>query len=461
MNPASLDMTTEHNVTETLAEFALKAEFERLPRQVVTVAKQCVLDWLGCTLAGTKDPFAKILLEEISEQGGNKQASVVGTNVRCTLQQAALVNGALSHVLDYDDVHLDMPGHPSAPVVPAALALTELTNATGADFITAVAVAIEVECRIGRLMGPTHYSHGWNPSGTIGTFGATVAAARLMHLSIKQLLHALGLAGTQAAGLQSMIKTQAMTFHSGRAASSGVLAASLAAKGMTANNQVLDCAQGFAATQSQAVNPSAALQGLNKEWRILDTIFKHHVCCFGAHPALEATYSSVREHDLAPGDILSVDAYVSTFINKLCNVTDPQTVPEMKFCIPLNLAMTLTGVDTGDVDSYSLEQITRPEIARTKNLVQMHHEPTFPDWQSDVDIHLKDGTTLHGTANLAEANRDLADQDQRLSSKFLNLAGSTLGKSSAAKALDLLRCIEELPDLKTLMALSTFEKEFQ
>jgi 2-methylcitrate dehydratase PrpD len=236
------------NLTAKLARHIVSYRRAELDSAALTVAKQCILDWYGVTLAGANEPVARILREEIatSAQG---PSSIVGFNLRCSPADAALVNGATSHALDYDDVH-PLIGHPTATVLPAVLAIAEAKGRSGMDVLRAFIAGYETAGFVGSLAMPSHYERGFHATATLGSFGAAAAAGLLLDLDEAQMAFALGLAGTQAAGLKSMFGTMAKPFHAGRAAANGVLAARLAERGFTANPGVLEVAQGFVATQS-------------------------------------------------------------------------------------------------------------------------------------------------------------------------------------------------------------------
>ncbi|MEP6871362.1 MAG: MmgE/PrpD family protein, partial [Anaerolineaceae bacterium] len=190
-----MTVPTMEGVTRALGARARAISFDSLPNDVVFLARQCVLDWMGVTLAGADEPLARILREEAIESGGNPQATIIAGGLRTSAQQAALINGAASHALDFDDVQMTMSGHPSVPIIPALLALAEHRGASGADFIAAFVAGFEMECRVGALVMPGHYSTGFHATGTLGTFGAAAACARLMGLNEEQWLNALGIAG--------------------------------------------------------------------------------------------------------------------------------------------------------------------------------------------------------------------------------------------------------------------------
>ncbi len=173
-------------VTAILSEHCRNIRYESLPSEAIEAAKHCLLDWLGVTLAGSNEPLARMLREDALADGGTPQATLLGDGQRVTAKQAALVNGAASHALDYDDVVLAMNGHPSVPLWPALLALAEHRGGTGRDVLAAFVAGFEMECRVGMLVMPGHYSTGFHSTGTLGTFGAAAACAHLLRFDQEQ-----------------------------------------------------------------------------------------------------------------------------------------------------------------------------------------------------------------------------------------------------------------------------------
>src|SRR5579859_1636831 len=241
---------TMPNLTAKLAHHIVGYRSAALDRAALTVAKQCVLDWYGVALAGSNEPVARILREEIATSGQGS-SSIVGFNLRCSPVDAALINGATSHALDYDDVH-PLIGHPTAAVLPAVLSIAEAKGRSGMDVLRAFIAGYEAAGFVGSLVMRSHYERGFHSTATLGSFGAAAAAGLLLDLDEAQMTIALGLAGTQAAGLKSMFGTMAKPFHAGRAAANGVLAARLAKGGFTAAEDVLDVDQGFIDTHGRA-----------------------------------------------------------------------------------------------------------------------------------------------------------------------------------------------------------------
>ena len=255
------DTTEPVLVTAALAEKAANLRYDDLSTEARTVAGHCFMDFFGVTLAARHEPLANILAEQIAEDGGTPQATVIGRGTRANIEQAALLNGAMSHALDFDDVNFSLGGHPTVPIAPAVLALAEHRKLDGKRLLEAFAAGFETECRIGRLVGRSHYQRGWHTTATVGAIGAAAAVSNMLRLDAATTAHALGIAATQAAGLKSVFGTMCKPLHPGRAAAIGLQAARLAQRGFTCNPAILDVEQGFTATQSEEPEPESRARG--------------------------------------------------------------------------------------------------------------------------------------------------------------------------------------------------------
>src|SRR3954467_5847511 len=275
------------DLTRTLAAQASAVTYDALPEPVRALARQCVLDYYGVALAGADDPLAKILLDELAEAGGATQASIIGHKARLPPLSAALVNGAIGHALDYDDVNLAMPGHPSVAILPGLIALAEMRRSSGRELIAAFVAGYETACRIGSALRPGHYNLGFHATGPVGAFGAAAPCARLLGLDAEATARALGIAGTQAAGLKSQFGTMCKPFHAGKASQNGLLAARLAARGFSSRPDTVECEQGFAATHGPDFHPEAALADPPDGFYILANLFKYHAACYLTHGPIE------------------------------------------------------------------------------------------------------------------------------------------------------------------------------
>ena len=288
------------NLTQVLARKSAALEYDDLPQEAHELARQCILDYFGVAVAGAGDELVRLLLDELTEAGGATQASVIGHQSRLPALSAALVNGAAGHALDYDDVNMAMPGHPSVAILPGLLALAELKRSSGREVITAFVAGYETACRIGAALQPGHYNLGFHSTGTVGAFGAAAACARLLGLDAEATAMALGIAGTQAAGLKSQFGTMCKPFHAGKAAQNGLLAARLAARGFSSRADIIEGIQGFALTHGPDFSPEAALATPEVGLHLFANLFKYHAACYLTHAPIECARRLREQHRLTP-----------------------------------------------------------------------------------------------------------------------------------------------------------------
>lgn len=445
----------EFTVTDTLAGRAAALRFEDLTPAALTVAKQCLLDWLGVSIAGSDDPLVRILLQERSDAGLAGSAAVVGRTERLALPAAILVNGAMSHALDYDDVHKAMRGHPSVPVAPVALGLGAHLRASGRDALTAFVAGFETECRVGALCAGDHYARGFHPTGTIGTFGAAAAAGRLLGLDSERMTMAFGVAGTQAAGLKSAFGTHCKPLHAGRAAEAGLLAARLAARGFTAQADILGNEQGFAKTQSSGFDRAAAEADPPGGFHVTRTMFKYHAACFLTHSSVEALKALRDQHRMAPGDVREVALHVQAAHLKICGIEQPKTGLEVKFSLRMMAALVLAGIDTANDSSYTDELAARADLVTLRDKVVV-----VPDWQgegsaAEVVLTLAGGQRYAMQYDVGVPMQDLDRQWALLEAKFRSLVAPRLGNERSAQLIAACRAAERLDDIGELLELAT------
>ncbi|MPZ42761.1 MAG: MmgE/PrpD family protein [Betaproteobacteria bacterium] len=429
------------DVTRALVERALAIDYTRLPEDVRTLARQCLLDWFAVTLAGIGDPLVELLLDAAREEGGTAAATVVGRGVQLTRAQAALVNGTASHVLDYDDVNLNINGHPSAVLVPAVLAMAEATDAPGSELLSAFVAGYEAACRAGRLAAPGHYLRGYHATSTVGGLGAAVACARLLRLDAERTAMALGIAATEAAGLKAMFGTQCKPFHAGMAAEHGIRAALLAQRGMQSRTDALECRQGFAQVLSPDLDPQAAL-GDPEAYFIRDNLFKYHAACYGTHSAIECARTLRAEHRFAPDEIESVTVRVERGADAVCNIASPRTGLEAKFSLRLTTAMALCGRDTADLAVYSESTAADPVLVGVRDRIRMELIEGWPLMQTEVALGLRGGRRLVTACDTGIPSADYARQGTRLQEKFVRLTRPVLGAERSARLLERLNAIE-------------------
>lgn len=442
------------DVTRRIAEVVSQLRYDDLPAQVVEVAKHCLLDWLAVTIAGSREPLTAILRAEAAAECSDPACTLIGGGGKASPYWAALVNGSASHALDYDDVLAAMGGHPSVPVLPGLAALAEVAPTSGRAFITAFVAGVETERRIAAAVLPEHYNRGFHPTATLGTFGAAAACAHLLGLDLPQWRTALGLAGTQAAGLKCMFGTMAKPLHAGRASASGLLAARLASRGFSAAPDVLEAAQGFAETQTLSWQPDRALAIPAGEFAIASVLFKHHAACYLTHATIEALQQLRARYRLQPDQIDHVLVQVPAGHLRICNVQNPATGLEAKFSLRFVSAMALLGTST-DERAFDDAVVAEPQLTALRDRVSVAAEERLPSkYSSRVRVRLKGGGTIESKADVSVpvAAGHLPEQWTKLGAKFDALVTPVLGDERGGRLREEVARLEDLHDVGGLIA---------
>jgi 2-methylcitrate dehydratase PrpD len=451
MNAIS-DIQAGKGLTRALTEQARALRLQDIPETIRSWARQCVLDYVACGIAGASDELVTILLAEMQEQGGKEAASLLGHPGRLPTPSVAIVNGAAAHALDFDDVNLAMPGHPSVAILPALLALAEERGSSGADVLTAFVAGYELQCRIGRVVSPGHYDVlGFHATATVGSFGAAAACAHLLGLNADQFATALGIAGTQAAGLKSMFGTMCKPLHAGKASYHGMMAAKLAARGFTSRTDVIECGQGFARTHSPDFNPEKAFDTPPNGWWIANNLFKYHASCYMTHAAIESARKLREQLGFAPDQVDRIDVRLEESCDRICNIPEPKTGLEAKFSLRLTTAMGLAGLDTSRLSTYSAEVAADPVLIGLRDKVSFDFRTGIPNTFTEIELSLRDGSKLTARHDSGVPDADVAHQGTRLESKFAALVDPVLGTEKAARLIADIGRLDSLPDMSGLL----------
>ncbi|WWR45237.1 MmgE/PrpD family protein [Roseovarius sp. S88] len=412
-------------LSETLSDFAISTRFDD---DALEIMRLSMLDWAAVAIAGQNEPVAQILRDQAQEEGGAPEAGLVGTALRVPARMAAMVNGTISHALDYDDTHFAHIGHPSVAVVPAALATAERVGASGDDVQQAALVGVEASIRVGVWLGRGHYQTGFHQTATAGAFGATLGAGRLLGLDAAQMRSALGLVATRTSGLKSQFGTMGKPFNAGLAASNGVEAAVLTAKGFVSNPSALEAAQGFGPTHHGA-GDLTALNGLGQEWLFPTVQHKFHACCHGLHATLEA----LAECDAPPDAIAKVQISTHPRWMTVCNIAQPTTGLKAKFSYAQVVAMRLLGYDTARLDSFTDALTQDPAVIAMRQKVEVVEDNALSEMQARVDVTLRTGDVVTLSHDL-DTPVPLEARTNRIKTK----ATSLLGASRAEALWDLI-----------------------
>jgi len=445
---------SETGLTHVLASKAAGLDYDNLPPPARELVRQCVLDYLGVAVAGASDGLVRLLLDEMNEAGGAPTASVIGHELRLPALSAALVNGAAAHALDYDDVNMAMPGHPSVAILPALLALAELRRSSGHAVATAFVAGYETTCRIGAALQPGHYNLGFHSTGTIGSFGAAAACARLLGLDAETTAIALGIAGTQAAGLKSQFGTMCKPFHAGKAAQCGLLAARLAARGFSSRTDIVECVQGFALTHGPDFAPAAALAEPEGGLHLFANLFKYHAACYLTHAPIECARRLREDHRLEPDAIAGITLRLDASCERVCNIPAPSDGLQSKFSLRQTVAMALAGVDTASLGAYSAENARDPRLVGLRERVVLDWQDSWPQTLSELELELTDGRRPMARHDAGIPAGDIADQGRRLAAKFDSLVEPVLGPSRTRELRETIAGLDSLADIGTLARLA-------
>jgi 2-methylcitrate dehydratase PrpD len=420
-------------LTGALAERSCALSLPDIPADVLEIARNCVLDWFGVTLGGSVQEAPLLLLELLAgeREAGRGSATVVGHATRLAPPEAALVNGTSSHVLDFDDVNTTLLGHVSVATLAAALALAEQRDATVLELLTAFVAGYETACRIALALGPEPYLRGHHATGTIGTFGAAAACARMLELDADTSAVAIGIAASQAAGLKCSFGTMTKSLHAGNACRNGLLAAMLAARGFTASANAIEAPQGFAAAAGGRCDLAAALAEPPSGWHLRDNLFKHHASCFFTHSTIEGLRELAGARPFPAEEIERVALHVSELELGTCVIAEPVTALEVKFSIAHLAAMALLGRPTSRIGD---EDASDQEVIALRGRVVLIEDGT-PREPTLVEVELRSGEVLRARCDVSSPRFTPQEERRRLSEKFLPLAETALPAPAAGRLL--------------------------
>jgi 2-methylcitrate dehydratase PrpD len=455
--------------TRALARFCAALSFDELPREVVSKAKLCILDTLGCCFFGASLPPVRMLAAVAAAERAAGTAAVIGTPLRTSAALAALVNGSSAHAFHLDDIHLESSLHPGALALPVALALAEggdrRAGVSGRDFIVALVAGYELGIRVGLAAKGGMLEGGFHNQGTTGVFVAAATAARMLRLDPVQTQHVLGIAGSQAAGLMAAQDAAATrSFHCGRAAQSGVYAAQLAARGYTGIPDVLDGAYGtfFSAfLQQSAAEPLT--EGLGTHWHTLRVGFKPAPAANGCITAMTAIDKIMRAHRLVATDIIKVTAFVSESTLHHCGWPyEPERIRSVLSAqMSLRYGIAVMALDrNAGAAQFQESRIRAPDILDFVSRIGVEHEPQFEgeDGRYRVACRLRvkcrKGTEYEAIVRYRKGSPEDPMSEVELMEKFLGLTRPSAG-DRARQIAPLVAQIETCDDLSTLSPLLT------
>jgi 2-methylcitrate dehydratase PrpD len=455
---ATVDATAPTGLAQALGARVAAFQWCDIPAEALHWAKVGILDTVGVTLAGGREPAPRLVARSLDLAQG--PSLIFGEARRVGALDAAFINGTASHALDFDDCNNTLGGHPSAPVLSALFPMADELGSNGRDFVLAYIAGFEVETKIALAVNFHHYTKGWHPTATLGTFGAAAACARLMGLDARKTSVALALAASFASGIKANFGTMAKPMHVGHCARSGLLAARLAHSGFTANpEEVFEHEQGFL-NVFNGPGTYDARRALDAWAAPLDIVkpgiaIKQYPCCGSTHPAIDAMLDLVARRRIDPDDVARVDAWIHTRRLKHTDRPHPDSPLDAKFSLQYVIARALVdrhvGIADFEGDAY--------RDARLQALLPRVHVSPYDDTQFSPDNHfggavrvtLRDGTVE--TARVEQALGRTSDNPvppDRLRSKFALCAATVLRDDAVAPIDEAIERIDTLADMRTL-----------
>jgi 2-methylcitrate dehydratase PrpD len=460
----------EHvSATEAVISFVGGARLATFPAEAVAIAKRCIIDGLGVMLAGSTQPAGRILKEYSAGASTRAESSVLGpAGFKTSASLAALVNGTSGHALDWDDTQLATSAdrifglltHPTIPPLAAALAIGERRQISGGELLEAFLTGFEVECKIAEAIHPNHYKKGFHSSGTVGTFGAAVAAAKLLDLNLDQLAHTLAIAASSASGIRVNFGSMTKPLHVGRAAENGIVAAELAARGFTGGQAALDPPWGFfqAFSHGEGFDADRIVGRLGDPHTIVQpgVSIKPYPCGVLGHPTMDAMRRLVIDHDVRPEAIAAIRVRAGSNILNPLRYAIAHNELEAKFC-PAFMVSAIALRRKAGIREFNDEFVRSDEVQALMRKVERILDPDIEalGWEkirSTVEVDLEDGRTLVEKADERyRGGPDLPFTREELHEKFCDCATLVLSAGAANEALSMLETLETLPSIDELV----------
>jgi len=451
--------------TRALAEYIAGFSYKALPAEVVSHVKLCLVDSLGCALFGSTLPWGKIIVSFAKELGKGKGAVIWGDGSEVPSTSAPLANGTLIHSFELDDLHRVGVIHPGSEAIPAADALVRRAGGVdGKGYLAAVAAGYEVGCRVAMTGGAAQLRRGFHPSATSGTFAAGAAAAKMLRLNAEKTVHALGIAGTQAAGLMaaqhsSMVKRM----HPGRSAQAGVYGVLLAQKGFTGIEDVLEAPYGgFCSTFIDHPNLSHLTDRLGERFETLNVGFKPYPCCGSNHTSIDALKKILRDHPEVDAANVEKLRIRTTRVTKL-HVGWPYE-PKSLTTAQMNLLFCVSALlHDRDffVDQVTEKSIRRPEVLATTKKIEVIEDPQFDALGDEgrhgveLEVQLRNGHSFSERVLHAKGSDKHPMTEEEVLQKFALLASRVLSRPRIEKLRDTLLNLERLDDARQIGKLLT------
>jgi len=439
-----------------LYKFIKELNYSDIPELVIHKAKQCLIDFFGVVLAGSKTNVANIAKKTALRLYDKSEATIIGSINMSSCSGAALVNSIAGHSLELDDGNRFAMGHPGVTVIPAVLALGEYRQFSGKDILLSIIIGYETFSRLGRAVRPNHFERGFHPTGTCGTFAAAAACSKLLNHSEEQIANSFGLAGSQASGLFEFLSNGSMAkqLNTGHAAKSGLESAILADEGFTGPPSVLEGPRGFLQAFTDTRNPEELSQDLGTKFHITEAYIKLHSACRHIHTSIDAALKLRSENIFKLEDIekITVDTYKEAAkLNNIKINTPLSARMSLPFCVAVALVKGQVGLW-----EFKKENLDNLEIKKLMNKIEVHYKEELqklvPKFRpSHVKIKFKNGEEKFAEIKLSKGEPENPVSDRELHNKFLMLSEPSLKKNYAEILLNRLLEIEKESNIRNIL----------
>lgn len=457
------------DLTGYVADFIVSAKPSDLPNAVAALGKKSILDGFGLALSGAVAPSGALVRRHLDELNlGSGAATVIGAGRKVAPRFAAFANGVGIHADDYDDTQLAVAAdrvyglltHPTAPALPAALAIGELVGGTGRDVMLAYHLGVEVECKIAEAIAPRHYQTGFHATSTCGVFAAAAAGASLLHLDVEKTRRALAIAGSQAAGLRENFGTMTKPFHAGRAAEGGVAAAQLAHSGWTATDHILEAPRGFFRAAGGSYDLNAIYQKLGAPWTFAEPgiSIKPHPSGSLTHPGMTEMARLIRANDIRAADVRRVRVGTNSNMPNALIHHRPHDELQAKFSMEFCMAILLLDGKAGlaeFTDATTQRGDVKAMIEKIDFVIDDEAERAgFDKMTTIIDIELTNGRKISGRADFGKGSPSDPMSYDEVADKFRDCcAHAKVARATADDIVSLVRDLETLTTIDRLMGL--------
>jgi len=467
--PCEAKFPKVEKLTAHVAEFVVNIQLSQIPGETIELGKKSILDGLGLALSGSKAETAPLIEKYLHSLGcGSGGAAVLGSDNRLPARFAALANGIAIHVDDFDDTQLaaakdrvyGLLVHPTVCVLPAALATAEVGHKSGKDLLAAYQLGVEVECKIAEAISPRHYEDGFHSTGTCGVFGGTSACARLKGLDAVHTARAFAIAASHAAGLRENFGTMMKPFQAGHATESGVVAADLAALGWTGAEQILEAERGFFHAYGGTFAPDVIMERLGNPWTFQNPGVSIKPFPSGSltHPGMTELLRLIRANSIRAANVALVE--VGTNHNMLNTLIHhhPTTGLQAKFSMEFCMAILLAD-GKADQTMFTDAVVNRPDIQEMIGRVRFYTDDEaekagYDKMTTILKIRLKDGRIITGRADFGKGSPTNPMSYDEVAEKFMGCAAfAEWPTSKASQVVEMVRKLEDVPDVRALSAL--------